>query len=154
MDRLTISKSIALPAPPARVFAALTTPDEIVAYFPFRRVESAGQVGGTITFHGELDGRPFTDHGEITAWVPEREFAYTYWSDNHGTPRTPEHYLTIRYVLTPDATGGTQLRVEHQRVPAGAYAETMERVWDGLLGLLAAHLAPGAPVDAHPPLGG
>jgi uncharacterized protein YndB with AHSA1/START domain len=141
MDRLTITKAIALPVPPARVFAALTTPQEIVAYFPFRTVESAGYVGGAITFHGELGGQPFVDYGEITAWHPGHEFAYTYWSDNHGTPRTPEHHLTIRYVLLPDDTGGTRLRVEHQGVPAGPYAETMNRAWDDLLGLLAAHLA-------------
>jgi uncharacterized protein YndB with AHSA1/START domain len=142
MDRLTITKEITVAADPVRVFAALTTPAEIVQYYPYREVEASGQVGGSITLRGEAGGQRFTDYGEITVWRPGHEFAYTYWSDNHGTPRTLEHHLTIRYQLAPASTGGTRVRVEHQNVPAGPYAELMEGAWDGLLGLLAAHVAP------------
>ncbi len=140
MDRLDIRKEIVLAAEPARVFAALTTPAEIVRYFPYRSVESEGRAGGAITFRGELQGRPFTDYGQITTWAPAREFAYAYWSDNHGTPRTPEHHLEIRYVLEPHAGGGTRLRVEHRNVPAGPYHAAMTDAWDGLLAMLARHV--------------
>jgi uncharacterized protein YndB with AHSA1/START domain len=138
--RLTIVKAITVDADPARVFAALTTPAEIVRYFPYREVESSGREGGAITFRGEIGGQPFTDHGEITTWRPGHEFAYRYWSDNHGTPRTAEHHLTIRYLLSPVPPGGTRVEVEHSNVPAGAYADVMEGAWDGLLRLLATHL--------------
>jgi uncharacterized protein YndB with AHSA1/START domain len=139
-DRLTIAKVITVEADPARVFTALTTPSEIVQYFPYREVEASACEGGAITFRGELGGQPFTDYGEITVWRPGHEFAYKYWSDNHGTPRTPENHLTIRYLLAPASSGGTRVEVEHANVPAGPYAEMMEGAWDGLLRLLAAHL--------------
>lgn len=140
MDRLEIVKETTLEAAPERVFAALTAPDEIVRYFPFQSVESEGREGGEITFRGEMGGQPFTDHGTITAWRPGREFAYSYWSDNHGTPRTPENHLAIRYLLEPLGEGRTRLRVEHGNVPAGPYHDAMEQAWDGLLALLASHL--------------
>ena len=140
MDRLEITREVTLAADPARVFAALTTPAEIVRYFPYRSVESEARVGGAITFRGELGGQPFADYGRITAWQPAREFAYTYWSDNHGTPRTPEHHLTIRYLLAPGAGGETRLRVEHGNVPAGGYHAAMSQAWDGLLTMLANHV--------------
>jgi uncharacterized protein YndB with AHSA1/START domain len=140
---MTISKRVTLAAHPDRVYAALTAPEEIVRYFPYERVESEGGVGGAITFHGELGGQPFTDYGRITAAEPGREFAYAYWSTNHGTPRTPEHHLTIRYVLEPVGDDGTALRVEHGNVPAGPYAELMTDAWDGLLDLLGAYLRDG-----------
>ena len=142
-DRLTITKDVTLQADPARVYAALSTPEEIVRYYPYQRVESAGTVGGPITFHGELNGQPFTDYGRITAAEPGREFAYAYWSDNHGTPRTPANHLTIRYVLEPSGEGRTHLRVEHGNVPAGPYHEAMTGAWDGLLGLLANYVGAG-----------
>ena len=140
MERLTLRKRITLPASPDRVFAALTTPEEIIAYYPFQRVESAGRQGGAIIFHGQLNGVPFTDYGEITVWEPAREFAYTYWSDNHGTPRTPEHFLTIRYRLVPTEGGGTELHVHHERVPDGPYATAMNAAWDGLLELFVRYI--------------
>lgn len=149
-DRLTITNAVTIPADPARVYAALTTPEEIVRYFPYEAVESEGRVGGAITFHGTADGRPFTDFGRITAAEPGREFAYAYWSDNHGTPNAPEHRLTIRYRLAPaDDDGWTQLEVEHGNVPAGPYHETMTGAWPVLLGLLAEYLAGGAPGAAE-----
>lgn len=140
MNRLTILESVTLDAEPARVFQALVTPAEIVHYFPFRKVESDGRVGGAIRFHGELGGRPFIDDGRITAWEPSREFAYTYWGDNHGTPRTPENHLEIRYALESTDDRRTLLTVAHRNLPAGPYHEAMRSAWGGLLQRLAAYL--------------
>jgi uncharacterized protein YndB with AHSA1/START domain len=140
MDRLTIRKDAALAADPLRVFAALTTPGEIVRFFPYRSAEVDGRVGGALVFRGEFGGQPFADFGQVTAWEPGREFAYTYWSDNHGTPRTPENHLSIRYLMEPGGDGGTRLRVEHGNVPAGPYHDGMDAAWDGLLASLAGYV--------------
>lgn len=141
MSSPTIEKEITIAADPARVFAALTTPEEILRYFPFDSVELDGRVGGEVVFHGSVGGAPFTDHGTITTWEPGREFAYAYWSDNHGRPRTPEHHATLRYLLEPTSDGRTRLRIEHGNLPPGPYLEEMDGAWGMLLSLLAAHVA-------------
>lgn len=139
LERLTIADEISVAAPPARVFAVLTTPSEIVRCFPFESVETIGGLGASITLRGNSRGQSFTDAGVITAWEPAREFAYAYWSDTNGSPDMAEHPLTIRYLLTPAHDGRTQLRVEHINIPAGPYAESMVLTWVELLRRVAHH---------------
>jgi len=127
-----IEKAIEIAATPARVFAALTEPEQIRTLFPFEKVESERRVGGSYTCHGTVDGEPFTDHGVITAFDSGRVFGYRYWSTNHGTERTPENEISICYELEPTGAG-TQLRVVQENLPSQAYARMMGGVWDQVL---------------------
>ncbi len=139
IERITLTDEITVAATPARVFAVLTTPEEMIKCFPLEAVETEGGLGSVITLRGSSRGQKFTDYGLIIAWEPSREFAYTYWSDANDTPRTPEHELTIRYLLSPNADGTTRLRVEHVNVPSGPYAESMALTWVELLRRVAHH---------------
>ena len=65
--------------------------------------------------------------------IENTEFQYTYWSDNHGTERTPENRLTIRYLITPAETGSA-LSVTHSNLKPGAYHDMMVVAWDHILG--------------------
>jgi uncharacterized protein YndB with AHSA1/START domain len=139
-EKLVIVKQIRLRSEPDQVFRALTDPEEIVRVFPFKSVASEARPGGEITFKGETDAGPFTDYGRIEVFEPGRRFRYAYWSDNHGTPRTPDNHLTIDYELRPALAGETELVVTHGQVPAGPYHELMLGAWDHLLANLKAHL--------------
>lgn len=144
LERITIADEISVAAPPARVFAVLTTPAEIVRCFPFESVELGGEAGAPIALRGSARGQSFTDAGVILAWDPGREFAYAYWNDHQDAPESAEHQLTIRYLMTPEADGTTRLRVEHINIPAGPYAESMALTWVELLRRVASHAAASA----------
>jgi uncharacterized protein YndB with AHSA1/START domain len=95
----SIRKSLSIDASPSVVFDALTNSDKIIQYFPLKEVVSNWEVGSEILFKGSNEGRDFIDYGKIEILSPNQKFQYTYWSDNHGTDRVPENYLTICYTL-------------------------------------------------------
>jgi uncharacterized protein YndB with AHSA1/START domain len=134
-----ITKTVHINANPDRIFDALTSSEEIIRYFPLHRVTSAWHAGAEILLEGEIDGKPFNDHGRIEVLDRPTHFRYSYWSDNHGTARTPENHLTIDYRLAPDGQG-TRLELEHGNLVSEEMAETMNLAWDHLLASLSAHV--------------
>ena len=149
MNLHLIQKSIYLKARPEAVFDALTSSAEIIRFFPLRKVTSEWVVGGEILLEGEIGGTPFTDHGSILALDRPSRFIYSYWSDNHGTERTPENHLTIAYRLSA-VDQGTLLEVEHGEFKSQAMFEAMQGAWDSLLQSLAAHVEPpGEAITQH-----
>ncbi|MCQ8183158.1 SRPBCC domain-containing protein [Methylomonas sp. SURF-1] len=139
MNSLTIKKSVYIDATPEEVFDALTSSNDIVRYFPLKKVTSEWQVGGEILLDGEVDGNAFRDYGLIQALSRPHHFKYSYWSDNHGTERTPENHLTVEYRLSAKQQG-TQLDLEQANLRSEAMFRVMDTVWDHLLGSLAKYL--------------
>lgn len=135
MRELSIARRIELAAPPPEVFAALTEPHRIVHYYPIDAAVCDGEVGGRFELRGTVEGQPFTDHGIIEAFEPDRRFRYNYWSTNHGTPNRPEHRMVIDYVLDP-TDGGCILSLTHANLGSSERRALMEGVWDFLLGAL------------------
>ncbi|MEW6684112.1 MAG: SRPBCC domain-containing protein [Nitrospirota bacterium] len=135
MNSFTVNKSIYIDAKPEAVFDALTSSDAIVNYFPVKKVTSEWKLGGEVLLDGEIDGKPFRDHGVIEALSRPTQFKYSYWSDNHGTERTLENHLAISYRLSPQRNG-TQLDLEHSNLRSEQMLAIMETVWDSLLNSL------------------
>lgn len=133
MNRLKIKKNIFMDAAPEAVFDALTRSDEIVKYFPLKKACSDWKIGGELLLDGEIDGNAFREYGVIEMLPRPTQFKYRYWSDNHGTARTPENHLTIAYLLAPEHRG-TRLELEHSNLPTEAMYQTMNAAWDSLLG--------------------
>lgn len=135
MERVTINKRIEISAPAAMLFDALTQPDQIICYYPVKRVESDMRVGGTVHYYGEHDGVSFTDFGTIDAFDRGRHFQYTYWSDNHGTERLPENHMTISYEIEADGSQSI-LIVAHRNAMSGEYSAVVDGIWDVVLNQL------------------
>lgn len=135
MSRYSIAKLLSINASPAVVFEALTNSKKIVQYFPLSEVVSDWRVGSEILCKGIVNGHPFIDYGTIDILIPNTQFQYTYWSDNHGIERTPENFVTIGYTLTPSREG-TVLTLEHRNLPSETMYMQMLGVWDFLLGNL------------------
>jgi uncharacterized protein YndB with AHSA1/START domain len=135
MPILVIEKSIEINAAPADVFAALTDPEQITAYYPLDAVHVERKAGGSFILEGNFAGRPFKDYGTIEVFDAPREFRYCYWSDNHGTERAPENHMTIQYLLE-EAGGRTRLRLCHRNLLTNERHSMMSGVWDHLLALL------------------
>ena len=132
MKTFSIEKNLFINAPAKLVFAALTNSEKIVQYYPLQEVISDWQVGSEIICKGSANGENFIDYGKIDVLIPNEKFQYTYWSDNHGTKRSPENHLTICYSLV-EVENGTTLKLEHQNLKSQAMYSQMLNVWDFLL---------------------
>ena len=132
MKNLAIEKSILINASAKEVFEALTNSEKIVQYYPLDEVISNWQVGDEIICKGNNNGVNFTDYGIIDILIPNQKFQYSYWSDNHGTEKTAENYLTITYTLQ-NSEKGTLVIIEHSNLKSETMYELMINVWDFLL---------------------
>lgn len=135
MKSFTVNKSLYISAKPEAVFDALTCSDDIIKYYPLKKVTSEWKVGGEVLLDGEINGKSFRDHGVIQALSRPTQFSYSYWSTNQGTERTPENDLTISYRLSPKEQG-TQLDVEQSNIRSEEIFKMMGSIWDSLLNSL------------------
>lgn len=122
-----------LDAPRARVWEALTDPDQVSRYLRGTQVDSAWKVGGPITWKGEWDGRRYEDRGKILEVEPPHRLATTYWSSLSGKPDRPEHYKTLRFVLYETEDGGTRLLLTTENNASEREARHVEETWKGVL---------------------
>ena len=135
MKILTIEKEVQINASPTVVFEAITDPNRIISYYPIDTVRSERKVGGSIIFSGKNAGHDFTDFGTIEVFDSPHEFRYSFWSDNHGTPRTKENHMTIQYLLSSDKNS-TKLALNHINLLTDERKLMMNNVWKFLLNQL------------------
>lgn len=135
MKRFTVNKSIYISAKPEAVFDALTCSDDIIKYYPLKKVTSEWKVGGEVLLDGEINGKNFRDHGVIQVLSRPAQFSYSYWSTNQGAEMAPENHLTIVYRLSPKEQG-THLDVEQSNIMTEDVLKMMGPIWDSLLGSL------------------
>ncbi len=140
MNTFTIKKEIYIDAPPELVFDALTNSEEIIKYFPLKEVVSEWKVGSEVLYKGEINSQRFTDYGLIEIISRPNKYKYTYWSDNHGTERTPENHLSICYELSKNGDG-TKLELEQSHLKSKEMFQMMNSVvWDSLLNNMKNHI--------------
>lgn len=100
--------STTIHAPGARVWDALVKPDAIRQYMFGTNVVSDWQVGHSIVWKGEWQGKAYEDKGVILRMEPGRSIQYTHYSPLSGVPDVPENYHTVTVELAPE---GDQTRV-------------------------------------------
>lgn len=110
MTGIVARQSVAVRAPPERVWRALTDPDMIKEYLFGTQVSTDWKVGSPIRYRGVWEGRTYEDKGMVLRVVPGRLLEITFWSSLSGVSDTPENYKQVTYELTP-VSGGTRLTV-------------------------------------------
>lgn len=105
---LVAKAAIAIAAPKAQVWKALTDPAAIKEYMFGTTMTTDWREGGPITWSGEWQGRHYEDKGRILRVVPERTLQYTHYSPLTGLPDTAENYHRVTVELIEDG-GGTQV---------------------------------------------
>jgi uncharacterized protein YndB with AHSA1/START domain len=88
-------------APPARVWSALTDPEQIKQYSFGSVVETDWKPGSPITWSGEYQGTAYQDKGQVIEAEAERRLVVTHFSPMSGQPDAPGNYHTVAYVLEP-----------------------------------------------------
>ena len=81
------------------VWSALTDPAKIKQFLFGSDVTSEWKVGSSISYAGEWEGEPYTDHGTILDLTAPRLFRSTYFSPLGGKQDIPENYHTITWML-------------------------------------------------------
>jgi uncharacterized protein YndB with AHSA1/START domain len=126
-------KTLAIEAPPAKVWRALTDPDQVREYMHGTNLASDWVVGDPITWSGEWKGKSYVDKGTVLEVEPERRLSYTHWSPMGGSDDRPENYHTVSIDLTPEGSK-TKLTLTQDNNPTQAEADAMaENNWGPML---------------------
>ena len=94
---LVFRQSIRINAPPAKVWAALTSPVLTKKFMFGSEAISDWKAGSTLT--SRLEGSSKVLKGKIVALEPEKRLSYTIIDPESGYPGIPENYTMVTYEL-------------------------------------------------------
>ena len=102
---LVVKNRIIIHAPVARVWNALTNPEETKKYMFGCEALSEWTVGSPLVWKGNFNGVELVAvKGNIVDIHPGTYLAYTTFDPNSALPDVPENYVTVTYTLT--SSGG------------------------------------------------
>ena len=108
---LNIVNTIAIHAPAATIWDALTNPEITQAYMFGCETVSEWEIGSDLLWKGQYQGMDMIFvKGKIIQLVPNQLLVYTVFDPNSTIPDIPENYLTVTYQLQ-QKEGFTQLTV-------------------------------------------
>jgi uncharacterized protein YndB with AHSA1/START domain len=111
---LTVSHTITIHAPVAKVWEALTNPDIIKLYLYGTRTTTDWKVGSDISFEGDYEGQTYKDKGIVREHIPLQRLSYRYWSGFSGAPDIPENYSLVTYSVKATADNTTEFTWDQQ----------------------------------------
>jgi uncharacterized protein YndB with AHSA1/START domain len=132
MTGLVAVAEIDVNAPRARVWAALTEPDQIKRYMFDSEVVTDWKPGSDIIWKGEYDGKPFEDKGEVVEIDAERRLKVTHFSPLSGQPDQPENYHTLTYELSGSGPA-THITLSQDNNASADEAEHSKENWSMML---------------------
>lgn len=130
-----ISVSKVISASPARVWRAVTNPEQVKQWMFGTEVRSTWQKGDTLTYRGTWDGKPYEDQGVILDIAPEQLLKTSYFSPLSGKEDTPENHNVIGYEMTPEGPG-TKVTITHENNKSQEEADAMKSNWQQTLDAL------------------
>ena len=120
----TAQASKVIPAGTDEVWETLTSRKGMKAYMMGADVETDWRVGGPITLHGEVKGKPYEDHGEVRSFLPRRRLSYTHTS---GSAPDSTHLVTFELARRD---GGTEVTVTQENLNGRVSASDLEHQRD------------------------
>src|ERR1700710_2056405 len=100
-SKIVATAEVEVSASNDRVWKALTEPEQIKQYMFGSQVETDWEPGHSIVWHGEWEGKPYEDKGQIVEFEPPRRLVVTHFSPLGGQDDRPENYHTLTYELKP-----------------------------------------------------
>lgn len=139
MADFTATARTDIAAAPARVWAALTEPEQIAAYMSGSRVTTSWEVGSAITWDGEFDGKAYQDKGKVLTYHEPHVLSVTHYSPMMGEPDEPENYHTLVYTITR-AGDATHLELDQDGCVTEEQAAQFSQNWQQMIDGLKAHV--------------
>ncbi len=149
MDQtLTAIAFVNIDASRAKVWKALTDPDAIREYMFGAAVATDWKEGRPILWKGEWEGRPYADHGMITAFQPERRLGFTHFSPRSGAEDKPENYHNITIELKSE-NSSTHVTLSQGNNATREDQARYEKNWKTILESLKAYIENQAAIEAE-----
>ncbi len=120
-------------AHPTVVWGALTDPEQVRSWMVGTTLTTDWQVGGPITWQGEMNGKHYEDKGEVLVVEEGHRLSMTHYSPLMGQEDKPENYHTVTYTLTPTRDGRTTVALEQDGNESAEQAEQFSQGWQGML---------------------
>lgn len=130
MHIVTVTRTIHANAD--RVWNVLTDSNLVGKWMMGARVESTWQPGASITWSGELDGKPYQDKGEILKVDPKSQLEYTHFSAMSGAEDKPENYHRVAWQIEKDGSS-TKLTLTQTGATSAKEAEQFTEGWRSML---------------------
>jgi uncharacterized protein YndB with AHSA1/START domain len=134
-NTLTLETSISIKASKAKVWKALTDPEQIKKYLFGTETVSDWKVGSSITFSGMWDGKAYQDKGTIMQIEKEKILKYNYWSSFSGTEDKLENYANITYSLD-EKNGETTFTILQDGIKSKEARDHSEQNWKMVMNTL------------------
>lgn len=99
---LVSTASARIDASRKEVWNALVDPEAIRQYMFGAQAISEWQVGSSIVWKGEWQGKSYEDKGVILQFKPGEKLQYSHFSPLSGVPDEPENYHTVTVELASD----------------------------------------------------
>jgi uncharacterized protein YndB with AHSA1/START domain len=129
---LTSQTQMTIHATPAKVWAALTTPELVKKYMMGADVKSDWTVGSPLTYTGEYQGKAFEEKGVIRRIEPEKVLQATHFSTTSGNEDKPENYALVTWELHEDG-GDTVVSVSQDGIANAKGVEGSKANWTAVL---------------------
>ena len=97
-------------APINKVWDALSRPEIVSSYFFGSQLITTWEIGSSICFKGEWEGKPYEDKGIVFDYKPNKLLSFSYLSSWSQLPDSPENYLQITYHVN-EVSEGTELMI-------------------------------------------
>lgn len=124
---------VTIAAPPSRVWAALTTPDQMTRWMGepemALEIDTSWVVGTPFVVRGLLHHR-FENRGTLVAFEPERLLGYTHLSSFSRLPDVPASHSSVEFALAP-VPSGTTLTITVTGFPTESIFKHLEFYWRG-----------------------
>ena len=124
---------VIIKAPQSAVWSALTDPEQVRSWMMGTTLTTDWQVGGPITWQGEMDGRPYEDKGEVLEVEEQSRLSMTHYSPLMGQEDRPENYHTVTWTLTPTRDGRTTVALEQDGNDSQEQADQFSQGWQQML---------------------
>ena len=136
-SNFSAKSAVHINAPRSRVWAALTTPDQIKQWFFGVDTQTTWKVGSPIVHTGTWQGKPYEDKGTIIRFNPPGLLEHTHWSSLSSLPDKDDNYQDVTWALV-EQDGGTDVTVSEVNIPSKETEAVSEQSWPTVLGNLKA----------------
>jgi uncharacterized protein YndB with AHSA1/START domain len=133
MENRNVIKQIAINAPVAEVWNALTDPDMVRQYLFGANIKSEWKEGASITYWGTWQGKEYKDKGVILDIERNKLLRHTHWSSLSGKPDIPANYYKVTYEVEPEGNDKTMLTITQEGTMTKESAEHSGKNWEQVL---------------------
>jgi uncharacterized protein YndB with AHSA1/START domain len=131
-SRFEAKHSVMIHAPIEKVWAALTTPDQIKQWFFGVDTETDWKPGSPLVHRGRWQGKSYEDKGTILRIEPPHLLVHNHWSGLSGLPDRPENYQQVTFALAGRGSD-TELTLHEVNIPGEEARALSEKSWKMVL---------------------